>query len=77
MNRRHEHERPGKLIARAEKNLMRWPQVAAIIFPDIQKTFPEWRGKSLEDFIANWPMPVDLDGWVEVRDESADPAELN
>ena len=77
MRKRHEHDRPGKLVARGEKALMKWPQLAAIIFPNIQKMFPEWRGRSLEEFIAHWPMPVDLDNWVEIRDESAGSAELN
>jgi len=67
MNKPHDHERPGKLVTRGEKTLMKWPQLAAMIFPHIQEMLPEWKGRSLEEFIRDWPMPVDLDGWAELR----------
>ena len=68
-NKRHNYKRPGKLIARGEKTLMPWPKLAAMIFPFIQEELPEWKGRSLDEFIEFWPMPVDLDGWVEVRND--------
>ena len=31
---------------------MTWPEVAEMIFPEIQAQVPYWRGKSLPQFIA-------------------------
>ena len=69
MTNQQTYDRPGRLIARGEKPLMRWPDLAKLIFPHIQEMFPEWRGRSLAEFVKFWPMPCDLDGWVEIRSD--------
>ena len=57
-----------------DETAVSWPQIAAVCFPEIQKQFPEWKGRTLDEFIREWPAPVELVGsW---RTEGLDDGEL-
>jgi hypothetical protein len=66
VKQRRKRKPKGKLIDRCEERLLTWPQLAKLVFPEIQKEMPdEWGDKTLDEFISNWPMPLDLYGWAE------------
>lgn len=60
-------EQPGRLLYRQEATIMKWPDVAKIVFSEIQEIMPYWQTKTVEEFIREWPLPLDLQQWIEIR----------
>jgi hypothetical protein len=46
------HEEEGVVVS--------WEDIAKMVFPEIQREYPEWRGKTLDEFIRDWPAPTEL-----------------